>query len=308
MPTVLVNGEFLAPGDARISAFDAGLQHAVGLFETMTAVMSGGEARVIGLDEHLARLAISAKELGLTRELNLAALEEAVVATVERDGTPRQRVRLTVTGGDLNLLAGGKAENAGPTVLVVSQPAIAYPVEMYDNGISVVVADFRANPLDEGEGHKTLNYWTRLRELRKAAAKRAGEALVFSVTNHLCGGCVSNLILVRDGQVVTPIARGEETEGSSTAGPGPAGVRLRAPVLPGITRSHVLDWASGLGLKVTKRLVSIDDLLKADEVVVTNSSFGVLPVTRLEREMIGGGSVGPITQQWVANWREQVDA
>ena len=306
MPTVLVNGEFVAAGDARVSAFDAGLQHAVGLFETMTAVMSGGEARVIGLDEHLARLAMSAKDLGLARELNLAALEEAVVATVERDGSPRQRVRLTVTGGDLNLLSGAGAENAGPTVLVVSQPAVNYPTEMYDNGISVVVADFRSNPLDEGEGHKTLNYWTRLRELQKAAAKRAGEALVFSVTNHLCGGCVSNLVLVKDGQVITPLARGEESEGASTTGPG--GVRLRSPVLPGITRSHVLDWASGSGLSITKRLVSIDDLLKADEVVVTNSGFGILPVTRLEREPVGKGAVGPISRQWIANWREQVDA
>lgn len=307
MPTVLVNGEFVAPGDARVSAFDAGLQHAVGLFETMTAVMSGGEARVVGLDEHLNRLANSAKELGLARELNIAALEEAVLATVERDGTPRQRVRLTVTGGDLNLLSGASAENAGPTVLVVSQPAVNYPQEMYDNGISVVVADFRANPLDEGEGHKTLNYWTRLRELQKAAAKRAGEALVFSVTNHLCGGCVSNLILVKDGQVITPLARGEETE-SNTPVAGPAGIRLRAPVLPGITRQHVLDWAAGSGLQVTKRLVSIDDLLKADEVVVTNSGFGVLPVTRLERETIAQGVVGPISRQWIANWREQIDA
>jgi branched-chain amino acid aminotransferase len=305
MPTVLVNGEFVAPGDARVSAFDAGLQHAVGLFETMTAVMSGGEARVVGLDEHLARLANSAKELGLARELNIAALEEAVLATVERDGTPRQRVRLTVTGGDLNLLSGAGAENAGPTVLVVSQPAVNYPKEMYDNGIGVVVADFRANPLDEGEGHKTLNYWTRLRELQKAAAKRAGEALVFSVTNHLCGGCVSNLILVKDGQVITPIARGEEAQGASTTGPG--GVRLRSPVLPGITRQHVLDWASGSGLTVTRRLVSIDDLLKADEVVVTNSGFGILPVTRLEREAVAKGVVGPITRQWIANWREQVE-
>ena len=75
-----------------------------------------------------------------------------------------------------------------------------------------------------------------------------------------------------------------------------------------VTRQHVLDWAAGTGMTVTKRLVSIDDLLKADEIVVTNSSFGVLPVTRLERETIGGGSVGPITLQWVANWREQVDA
>lgn len=304
MPTVLVNGEFVAPGDARVSAFDAGMQHAVGLFETMTAVMSGGEARVIGLDEHLARLVVSAKELGLARELNVAALEEAVVATVERDATHRQRVRLTVTGGDLNLLSGASAENAGPTVLVVSQPAVNYPTEMYDNGISVVVADYRSNPLDEGEGHKTLNYWTRLRELQKAAAKRAGEALVFSVTNHLCGGCVSNLILVKGDEVITPLARGEEMEGATGSG----GLRLRSPVLPGITRSHVLDWASGSGLTVTKRLVSIDDLLKADEVVVTNSGFGILPVTRLERENVGKGVVGPISRQWMANWREQVDA
>ena len=43
-----------------------------------------------------------------------------------------------------------------------------------DGWTSVVFADSRANPLNPMEGHKTLNYWWRLRELQVAAGKGAG--------------------------------------------------------------------------------------------------------------------------------------
>ena len=45
-----------------------------------------------------------------------------------------------------------------------------------------------------------------------AGSKRAAEALVLQVTNYLAGGCVSNAFIVKDGVLVTPIARGEEEE------------------------------------------------------------------------------------------------
>src|SRR5687767_10898801 len=111
MATVFLNGHFLDPDRATISAFDAGFQHAVGLFETMTARVEGGEAAVFRLEEHLDRLIASAKELGLSDSLRKHALAEAVCATAERAGHGRARVRLTITAGDLNLL-GRKREVA----------------------------------------------------------------------------------------------------------------------------------------------------------------------------------------------------
>ena len=337
MATVFLNGRFVSQDEARVSAFDAGVQHGVGLFETMlggtggdSADGDGARAWVFRLEEHLERLISSARELGLSEGLRAPGLAEAVLSTVEKSGLARARIRLTVTGGDLNLLgrAGAGAEwttrggavppapgRVQPTIMIVAQPATEYPQEMFERGVSGVVADFKVNPLDPLAGHKTVNYWGRLRELQQAAAKQAGEALVFQVTNHLAGGCVSNAFVVKGGEVSTPVARGEETQAAAEhekerqeSGPAAAksGVVLPSPVLPGITRGWVLEWAAAPRIGVHRRILTIHDLLDADEVFLTNASWGVMPVVRLEKERIGGGRVGPVSARVLAAWRDAV--
>lgn len=299
MATVFLNGRFVDADEARVSAFDAGFQHGVGLFETMSARLANGVVAVFRLEEHIERLIGSAGELGLSMSLKAPALAEAVTKTVLESGLPRARVRLTVTGGDLNLLARGKNDAGGakagdPTVLIVAQPATEYPPEMFERGVMVSVADLKLNPFDPMAGHKTLNYWGRLRELQVAAAKKAGEALVFTVTNHLAGGCVSNVFLVKGGEIVTPIARGEEAEGK--------GIAIPSPVLPGITRGWVVEWAARRRIRVHTRMVTIEDVLGADEVFLTNSSWGVLPVVAVEKKEIGDGEVGEMTGEVRGGW------
>ncbi len=305
MATVFLNGRFVDADEARVSAFDAGFQHGVGLFETMSARVVDGAVLVFRLEEHVERLIGSAQELGLSALLKAPALAEAVVKTVSESGLARARVRLTVTGGDLNLLAKareGGAKAGDPTVLIVAQPATEYPPEMFERGVMVSIADLKLNPLDAMAGHKTLNYWGRLRELQVAAAKKAGEALVFAVTNHLAGGCVSNAFLVKGGELVTPIARGEETERRSDAVTQSKGVAIPSPVLPGVTRGWVLEWAARRRIGVTRRMVTIEDVLGADEVFLTNSSWGVLPVVAVEKKEIGDGEVGDLTGEVRGAW------
>jgi hypothetical protein len=70
---IWLNGAFVEGDAARVSALDAGLQHGVGLFETMQA----RHGRVFRLADHLDRLAESAAELGLA---------EAAEEVVETDG------------------------------------------------------------------------------------------------------------------------------------------------------------------------------------------------------------------------------
>jgi branched-subunit amino acid aminotransferase/4-amino-4-deoxychorismate lyase len=184
---------------------------------------------------------------------------------------------------------------------------------MLSQGVLVTLADTRANPFNPLEGHKTLNYWWRLRELQIAGAKGAAEALVFDVTNHATGGCVSNLMIVKDGLVHTPIARGQE--GFGPDGPpdhdDPASDPPTAPqakgalpscVLPGITRQRVLSWLSLWGITTRREMLTINDILSADEVFLTNSSWGILPVRQIETRAIGPGTPGPITQRLVSQW------
>ncbi|MHC4948013.1 MAG: aminotransferase class IV [Planctomycetota bacterium] len=291
---VWLNGEFLERDAARLSVFDAGLQHGVGLFETMSA----RHGRVFRVDAHVRQLAESARALLLSERLRPDPLAEAVARTVERNGLAESRVRLTVTGGDLNPLpaAGNGRGRVDPTVLVVAQPPTAYPDAFFEQGIVAAVADGRDNPLDPMAGHKTLNYWPRIRALQAAAARGAGEALWFTVTNHLSAGSVSNAFLVRDGRLLTPYARGEEEDGA-----------LAAPVRPGITRAAILEAATRLGLETERRMLDVEAVLGADEIFLTNSSWGVLPVVRVERQAIGDGEVGSITLDLRAAWMEMVD-
>lgn len=290
MATVFLNGKLLSRDEAMVSAFDAGFQHGVGLFETMLGVEGEG---VFRLDDHIERLTDSARGLGLSGDLRAPALADVVQRTFEASGLARARIRLTVTGGDLNLLGRGDGGKVQPTILIVAQPATEYPPGMFSTGVAATIADFRANPLDPHAGHKTLNYWGRLRELQSAAARQAGEALVLQVTNHLAGGCVSNAFLVKNGSLVTPIARGEETG-------------VPSPVLPGIVRGFITEWAGGRGITVHRRMVSIADVLEADELFLTNSSWGVLPVVRVEKERIAGGQVGPLTVDARRAWLDSV--
>lgn len=289
MSDVFVNGKFVPRDEASVGAFDAGLVHAVGLFETMCARRTPDGIVVDDLDEHLDRLQASAAQLGLSDDLRTGPLGDAVNESADRSGFDRVRLRLTITGGDLNMLRSGGRASHTPTVLIDAQPATEYPDEMFEKGVMATIADARANPLDPTAGHKTLNYWWRLRELQQSAAKGAGEAIVLQVSNHISGGCVSNLFVVKDGALITPIARGEEEEAGGKGS-------LPSPVLPGVTRAKVITEAKKLGMDVERRMMGVGDVLDADEVLLTNSSWGVLPVTRVEAEPVGSGTVGDVVR------------
>lgn len=285
-----VNGAFVEEEDARVPLMDAGFQHGVGLFETFQVY--GG--RAFRLDDHLLRLSNSAAELGLAAELDREALTAAVERTIAENGVDRCRVRLTLTAGTLSMLkpqgaADGETHvKVQQTVTVVPQPPTHYDPAYFTDGVTVMVHGPGANPFDPMEGHKTVDYWAKLRALRQAAAAGAAEAVWLNVTNHLACGCVSNVIVVRDGVVLTPIAHGEEKEGA-----------LRAPVLPGITRGVVLEFAAEAGMEVQRKMLTVKDMLDADEVCLTNSGWGVLPVVKVEQKKINRGAVGPVVSGWI---------
>ncbi len=286
---VYVDGQFVDGEDAVVGVFDAGLQHGVGLFETMHAY--GGE--VFRCEKHVERLVGSALELGLSDRLQVEPLSEAVALTVAKNDMEHARVKLMVTGGDMSLLSQAAGRGASvkegkqrATVIISASEPTVYPEHFLTEGVRVVIADGKANPFDMTAGHKTINYWGRLTSLVGAAQHEAAEALWFSITNHLCGGAVSNVILVKDGELLTPYARGEEEDGA-----------LRSPVLPGITREVVFEVAGELDMPVRKGMLTINDVLEAEEVFLTNSSWLVLPVVKVEKEVIGEGKPGEVTQR-----------
>lgn len=302
---IWMNGSFVEDSEAKVGVFDAGFQHGVGLFETMIAK----NGRVFRATDHMERLTESASILRLTEQLQIKPLVEALQATLEENKQQEARVRLTITGGDLNMLQQtGESGGGDPTIVIQTQQPTKYPETFFENGVMVSIASGRANPYEFGAGHKTLNYWSKLLNLQLAAMRQCGEALWITQSARVTSGCVSNLFAVRGGALFTPVARGEEDiddEPSAT--------------LPGITRNLIIDIAADNGAETNKTPMTIDDVLGADEVFLTNSSWGVLPVVGLRADVrnegttsskdqhISDGAVGPLTSQLIGSYLSVLD-
>ena len=252
---------------AGISVRDSGFLYGAGLFETMRSY----NGKVFSLDEHIDRLIESGKKLAINIP-EKDFLAEAVNATLEANELKNARIRLTVTSGQMSL----DEEGPKPTVLVTATEVQSYPPQYYTDGVLVVLCPYRQNPTDPICGHKTLNYLPRMMGLKFAHERRASEALWFSTEGKLAEGCISNVFLVKDKNLFTP--------------------KLNTPVLAGVIREKILAIAKNNSVETHQQDLTIDDVLNADEIFVTNSIMEVMPVSRIEKHVVGDGKAGNITR------------
>lgn len=286
MGYVWINGQFEDEASASISLRDTGLLHGAGVFTTMRA--SGG--RAFCLIEHLARLRASCEALFIPLTLPDATLVLAAREILERNQLAEARMRLTVTRGPAatDPLHGKRLE---PTAFLTAARFEPYPAEFYERGLTVILMDEqKLNPYDLQAGHKTLNYLSRLAALREASRRGAGEALWFDVQNFLQSGSISNVFIVSKGNLLTPPTAADLR---GQAADFPRG--WRSPVLPGITRNQIVQVAKDAGIGAMFTPIDVEMLLAADEVFLTNSVMGVMPVCHIERKAIGSSRPGEIS-------------
>ncbi len=270
--TVWLNGAFVSADEARIGVYDGGWLHGAGLFETMRA--EGG--KVFRLAKHVGRLCASAEKLIAPVDVDALPGQGAIGELLERNGLREARVRMTVTAGDM-LQAGQAGDGVRHTVCVTVSKLAGYPKPFYEKGVSVAISSYRQLKVDPLAGHKTTCYLPRLMALRDARGVGCEESLWFTHEHMLAEGSISNVFVVKGGVVKTP--------------------GLDTPVLPGVARGAVLELCQEMGIVVEEGSVTIDELLDADEVFLTNVIMCVMPVTSVEKRAIGGDEPGKLTKR-----------
>ncbi len=268
---VYLNGSFVSDSEARISVFDGAFLHGAGLFETMRAV----NGRVFRLDRHVDRLQRSAAKLIAPMESASLPSADDLEQLLKRNSLLTGRVRLTVSAGSMRDDANADAPRL--TVCVSAAPMVERPDRQYEQGVGVVVCSFQLSPTDPLAGHKSTAYLPRLLGLREARQAKCFESLWFTTGRQLAEGSISNAFVVHNQVIRTP--------------------PLDTPVLPGIAREAVLEIAPRCGYSVEETPLTIDDLLDAHEVFVTNVIMGIVPVIRVEKHDIADGRVGAVTQR-----------
>lgn len=256
---VWLNDRLVLAQDARVSVFDHGFTVADGVFETMKIIRGVPFA----LTRHLQRLHRSAVSLGLD-EPDLEAIRQAIAQTIEANGVTGDeaaRLRVTYTAGAGPL--GSDRGEGSPTLVVAMTRMQPWPPTA-----EVITVVWPRNDRGALVGVKSTSYAENVLALAEARRLGASEALMPDTQGRLCEGTGSNVVVVLDGQAITPT--------------------LATGALPGITRELALEW-----LDVKEQDVPIEMLSAADEIWLTSSTRDIQLVHRLDgRDLPTPGGLG----------------
>jgi branched-chain amino acid aminotransferase len=253
-----------------VSPFDSAVQGGDAVWEGLR--LYGG--KIFRLDEHLARLRASARALAFQHIPPDQEITEEIRRTLAangmRDGV---HIRLTLTRG-VKLTSGmdPRLNQAGPTLIVLAE----WKDPVYDAaGIALVTASVRRpapDCLDPKIHHNNL--LPSILAKIEANAAGADDAVMLDHRGFVAETNATHLFLVTAGRLATPAA-------------------LACP--EGITRAAVLDLAAEAGLVCRAGDLSMTDFYNADEVFVTGTMGGLVPVIEIDGRVIGDGKPGPVT-------------
>ena len=274
-PLVYLNGDFLPPDQAKVSAFDRGFVFADGVYEVIPAY--GG--RLFRLAQHLARLDNSLTSIRLTNPLAQAEWRAVCTRLIEAAGGGDVSVYLQVTRGP------APRDHAFPAEVRPSVFAYAAPIKYPDatqlaNGVAAItVPDIRWQRCDI----KAIALLPNVLMRQQATEAGAAEAILIR-DGLMTEGSASNIFVVVDGVLVTP----------------PKGPFI----LPGVTRDLVLELARAHGLPCAERAVRETELRAASELMLSSSTKELLPITALDGAPVGNGKPGPLHARLSALYQE----
>lgn len=274
---VWVDGKIVDADGRHLSVFDRGFQLGDGVFETLRA----RAGRPAELPEHVARLERSASGLAIPLPGGVESLLSAGIADLLRaesldDPGADASVRVTVSRGIF--LSRGLLpvdEHPAPTIVIQAWPVPPTPQGHLSVGLHLVASAVRRDPENPLSPLKTTSRADYVYARLEARAAGADDALFLTTEGHLSEATSANVFVVRGDELATP--------------------SLACAILPGTTRDWILRWATGVGLRTDEAWLTTRDLHEADEVFLSSSVAGILPVTRFAGEAIGDGRPGSWT-------------
>lgn len=269
---VHVGGELVPRAQAKVSVFDSSVQGGDAVWEGLRVY----QGRVFALDRHLARLERSARALAFETVPPKVEIERAIFETLTKNGMrDGAHIRLTLTRGrKVTSGMSPKFNRYGPCLIVLAE----WKAPVYGaRGLKLVTSSVRRNPpqcLDSKIHHNNLlnNILAKI----EANAAGADDALMLDVEGYVAETNATNVFLVKQGSVHTPLAE---------------------HCLPGITREIVLEICAASSIPARERRVSLMEFQTADEVFTTGTMGELAPVYELDGRRIGDGATGPMTRR-----------
>jgi D-alanine transaminase len=262
---VHLNGEFVPLSEARVPVLDRGFIFGDGVYEVVPVY-----GRVpFRWAQHHARLVRSLGRLRIEDPRDAAGWRALVDELVARHPWDDQFVYLQVTRGV------AKRDHAfpkgvTPTVFAMSSPLAPIPAEQIEHGVAAITLP------DERWLHCDIKSISLLGNVlaRQAAVDAGATECVMFRDGWLTEGSSSNVWVVRQGRVLAP----------------PRDHRI----LEGIRYGLLQELCEAEGVPFEIRPIARDEVLSADELMLSSATKEVLPITRIDGAPVGAGVPGPV--------------
>ena len=142
-----------------------------------------------------------------------------------------------------------------------------YTKEMYEKGFSLQISKIKRNETSPLTYLKTFNYSDNILEREKAIKGNYNDAMFVNSKDFICETSCSNIFFVRKEQIYTPV--------------------MHSGLLPGVVRSYVIKR-----YEVIEKEIHISELVDYEEVFITNSLLGVMPIYKIDNQTFLKNNIG----------------
>ncbi|NNG02054.1 MAG: branched-chain amino acid aminotransferase [Desulfobacteraceae bacterium] len=274
MLTYYVDGKYVRADQAVIPVDDLAILRGFGVFDLLRTY----NGKPFFLKEHVERLLNSAKEVQLEVPWTVADITGIALKILAINDLEEANIRMVITAGSSPDFI---TPQGNPRLLVLISPTPSLPRWWYEKGVKIVtMPSTRTIP-----GAKSIDYISATLALKEARKVNAIEAVYVDGNGQILEGTTSNIFAFVGNRLVTP---GEK-------------------ILSGVTRRVILELADNM-FEVEIRSLNEAELLNADEVFITGTNKGLVPVVQVNDGTIGGGVPGPSTRKLMAAMEKTVQA
>ena len=257
--------------EAKISPLDRGFLFGDGIYEVIPSYFG----KNVGFKRHINRMNDGLNAIGIELKWSDAQWQSLCDNLSEKNGAGSLGIYLHVSRGADTKRFHGFPQNVSPTVFAM---AVEIPVPKTPD-LSTIGQGYALTSTEDLRWQrcqiKSTSLLGNVLHFQQGYEAGCQETLLFNGNNELTEASSSNIFIVKNGVVATPIQDNQ--------------------ILSGITRGLVIDILAKEGtFSVQERIITLDEVRAADEIWITSSSKEIAPVTLLDGVMVGDGKVGPV--------------
>ena len=275
---IWMNGKLIPFKDAKVHVLTHALHYSTAVFEGIRCYNTPDGSAIFRLPEHVDRFFNSAKMYGMKIRYSKKQISNAIIKTVKTSGLKECYIRpLAYYGyGTMGLT---------PTLNKVDVSIACWKWKMGESkagkfsGAKCKISkwiriDSKSQPM---QSKSAANYSNAALARVEALKNGYDEAIMLNNKGNVAEGSAENIFVVKNGIIKTP--------------------PLDADILNGITRNSVIQLIKKEHMKLVEKNITVNELLKADEVFMTGTAAEVKSVTKIDKNAIGNGGVGEITKE-----------